>query len=573
VYQADIKLTNISGTELNGWTAEFVLNDGQTLNSLWGAVKSPQSTASKIIVSNPTFSGGGKLAPGASVTLGMTVKKTSGTAGIKSSMGKSTPETVPAPVAPGIATPFVAPTNPVAVTQSKYKVIGYFPNWLIYPRANNTKFPKQNENRPKFTPADIDVMASKLTHIYYAFAKPYTLGADPDIFANMDPATDNFCNIKFNNEYWNSGIKSYKVSIVDPWCDTCIPMQYQGNTYIGHFATLRALKAKYPGLKTIISIGGWTIYNQGTPAAKFSTMVASAATRKEFIDSTILFAKKYGFDGADIDFEYPGYAPNGGKPEDTQNYTIFLKEFREAINKLGYPFELTIAAPAGITNMRNIEISKVHEYLDYINLMAYDFNGDWSSTTGHNAPLTAPIYDGKAFGDGIDRAANYTPTFYDDYAIQYYIKQGVPAEKMILGMPLYGRSFANAAATENVKGLPGLYNTFDRSISGSQVTDDGHSYQSWPNIKNNILPNMPGNGYTRYWDDKAQVPYLFNPKYSNPAIPTAKTDLITYDDDQSLGIKAEYVKKNRLGGAMFWQLENDKSIWSAIGNVATVMNS
>lgn len=461
----------------------------------------------------------------------------------------------------------------VAIPNNDYKVIGYFPNWLIYPQANNENFPHQTQDRPQFTPFDIDITTSKLTHINFAFAKPYTLNADPDALANLDPGTDNFCNIAFNEAYWKSGIKNYKVSIVDPWCDTCIPMaDHAGKIYNGHYTALQAFKHAHPNVKTMLSIGGWTIYNQGAPAEKFSQMIETPERRKEFIDSAILFAKKYGFDGVDIDFEYPGYTTNGGRSIDTENYTLFLQEFRATITTLNYPFLLTIAAPAGMSNIKNIEISKIHTYVDWINLMGYDFNGDWSSTTGHNAPLTAPTYHKKSYGDGLD--SNQKPTFYADYAIQYYLSQGVPSKKIVLGMPLYGRTFANAQGHEIIVGLPGLYNQFDHTISGSQVTADGHSYQSWPNIKTNLLDatQLQGlKGYTRYWDAQAQVPYLFNPHYANPAIPSAKTDLITYDDDQSLGIKTQYIKTHGLGGAMFWQLENEQPIWDSIGNVSAIL--
>lgn len=623
-YQGTITIKNTGTTDIYGWTLTFDFNSPEqklnaapctddktkTCYSIWAGTLDPSYTSSTqkshVIFSNQPA--GTLIATGKSISLGFVATKDSAsTAGIKNVICNETPSTIKAP---GQITPFVAPKTTTPITPGKYKVVGYFPNWLIYPRANTAAFPTQSQDRPKFNPLAIDVVGSKLTHICFAFAKPYTLGkaydgsnttggkyGDPDCFANMDPAQDNFGNMKFNNDYWNSGIRSYKVSIVDPYCDTFLPMKYadnfaagtnitdpyDGNTYTGHLAALRAVKAKYPGLKTIISIGGWTIYNQGTPAAKFSTMIEQASTRKEFIDSALLFTKKYGFDGIDIDFEYPAYQTNGGKAADTQNYTIFLKEFREALNTWNSTagnnqLTLSIAAPAGITNMKNIEIAKIHQYVDWIYLMTYDFNGDWASTTGHNAPLTAPMYNGKCYGDGVDRSGP-NPTFYSDYAVQYYLKQGVPAEKLVLGMPLYGRSFANAAATEIVPGYPGLYNSFDHTISGSQVTDDGRSYQSWPNVKTKYLDPSDetkaksGSGYTRYWDAQAQVPYLFNPNYKNPNIPSAKTDLITYDDNQSLKIKAEYVKKNKLGGAMFWQLENAPDIWKSIGVVGATLSN
>jgi chitinase len=155
---------------------------------------------------------------------------------------------------------------------------------------------------------------------------------------------------------------------------------------------LSDLKLQYPNLKTFISIGGWTIWKEGPPAAKFSKLCADSKLRAEFISSVIEFCIKYNFDGIDIDYEYPGFVKNGGNPEpdfDKNNFTLLLKEFDEIIKnkdvlRVFYvqagkepkdELLLTIAAPAGPSHMANIDFEKIIAYVDWINVMAYDFHG------------------------------------------------------------------------------------------------------------------------------------------------------------------------------------------------------
>ena len=228
---------------------------------------------------------------------------------------------------------------------SDKRIIGYFPAWGIYER--------------EFNVADID--ADKVTHINYAFAN----------------------------------VVGGECALGDPWGDVEKPM---GDDTLetplrGNFHQLQILKENHPGLKTLISVGGWT-WSSG-----FSALAMTAASRAKFATSCVKFMKEYGFDGIDIDWEYPvGGGLDSGAPEDRQNFTLLLEELRATLDAQGAAdgdahYLLSIAAPAGPAIIANLEVDKIHPALDYINVTTYDFHGTWETSTNFNAPLYAASDD------------------------------------------------------------------------------------------------------------------------------------------------------------------------------------
>lgn len=356
-------------------------------------------------------------------------------------------------------------------SQKNYKIIGYFPNWAMY-------------RQPSFKPEDIN--ASLLTHINYAFIRVDAQG---------------------------------NLILFDPWADTDYRSDWSTEKpYWGHFRQLNDLKKKHPHLKTFASLGGWTLSDP------FSEMAAKEASRQNFIKRCIEFCDKYDFDGIDIDWEYPGFEEHHGRPEDKANFTLLLQQLYAAVKAHNPPLLLTFAAPAGPHHYKNIEVDQIHHYLDWINLMGYDFHGPWQgadTVTNHNAPLYA-----TAEGD---------PLFNVDSAVTYYLSQGFPAEKIVLGMPFYGRSFAGANSTPD-----GLYSAYSGPGIATTV-EPGMCF--FYDIKQNLLPK-----FQRYWDDHSKVPYLHNKE-------TAQ--FISYDDEESIREKCRYLKRQGLGGAMVWELSLD----------------
>ena len=290
------------------------------------------------------------------------------------------------------------------------------------------------------------------------------------------------------------------------------------------FAQLRELKQKYPHLKTLISVGGWT------DSTGFYDTAKTAATREKFAKSAAKFAKANGFDGVDIDWEYPGGGGNDkgkGGPEDTKNFTALLTELRKQLDAQGKAdgggkhYLLTIAAPAGGAYKR-MELDQITPLLDFINLMTYDFAGSWLPRTAFNAPLYpwGEHEQGKLGGD---------------VSVQAYREAGVPPEKICLGVPFYGRAFGGVKAGDE----HGLNQPFDPKAKFT--SEDGWG---WRAISAKYLDKKS----SLFWSDKAKVPWVFDDRAGL---------FITYDDPRSLRGKAQYVRDNKLGGVMIWELSDD----------------
>ena len=216
---------------------------------------------------------------------------------------------------------------------------------------------------------------------------------------------------------------------------------------------------------------------------------------------------------------------------------LLLQKIREKLNAAGQAdgktYLLTIASGAGPTYIQNNSLSGIAAVVDWINIMTYDFNGGWSTTTGHNAPL---YYDPAAAGTGLEDPQHFNI----DAAVTAYLANGVPASKLVLGLPFYGRGWGGVTNATN----GGQYQKA-AGVSSTGTWEKG-SYDFY-DLENNYINK---NGYTRYWNDTAKVPYLYSP--------TAQT-FITYDDAQSIGAKTAYLKAKGLAGAMFWETSSDRN--------------
>lgn len=275
-----------------------------------------------------------------------------------------------------------------------------------------------------------------------------------------------------------------------------------------NLAYLRSLKTKNPQLKILISVGGWE-------AEGFSDAAVSQASREKFARSVVALLREHSLDGVDLDWEYPGQSVSGikSRPEDKQNFTALLREMRA---QLGDRYLLTIAS-ADREYFQFTQMERLHVYLDWINVMSYDFFNSLTPTTGHHAGLYA-----SALAAPTDRNA--------DASVQQHLAAGIPPQKLVLGVAFYGRGFAGVAPLHD--GVKQPYERFEAAHPYSEL----------------VQKFIDRNGFVREWDAKAQAPFLWN----------AQTRaFITYDDPQSIAIKAEYVRKHHLGGVMFWELSQD----------------
>jgi chitinase len=284
-----------------------------------------------------------------------------------------------------------------------------------------------------------------------------------------------------------------------------------------NFRTLVGLKQQNPSLQVLVSVGGWLW------SGNFSDMALTKESRSRFIDSVVEFVDRYKLDGLDIDWEYPGMtgAGNRFRPEDQRNYTLLLKELRARFNReqsrLGRTLLLSVAAGASTEFIAHTELGQVARYVDSVNLMAYDYYEPGSEKiTGNHAPLYTDPADPKRVSS--------------DRSVEEFERAGVPAAKLVLGVPFYGHLWGDVGPADH-----GLFQP------GAPVPNAYANY-------GNIVSSMLNSGFTRYWDAAASVPYLYSEQ---------KRQFVSYEDTESLALKCAYVRRKGLAGVMFWEYTGD----------------
>jgi chitinase len=394
------------------------------------------------------------------------------------------------------------------------RIVGYFTQWGIYGR----NFRLQN--------VDASGQAARLTHLNYAFGN---VSKDGTCFIVNEPGQG------------------------DAWADFQTPFSAEQSVdgvadagpetqpLAGNFNQIRELKQKHPKLKALISLGGWTWSNY------FSDAALTPASRKKFVSSCIdLYIKgnlpaldgRGGpgsaagvFDGIDLDWEWPGAEGEPGnvvRPEDKQNFTKLVAEFRRQLDAYGRTqrkhYELTAFLPADPkTANAGIETRKVFKYFDFATVQGYDFNGTWDPNTNHQGQLFSPPGDPNP------------GRFSGDLAIRHYLRGGAPARKLVLGVPFYGRGWTGVPDVNN-----GLY-------QGPGTPAPATYEAGYEDYK--LIAKLEGN---RYYDRRAVASWYFN-----------GTTFWTYDDPAVLAVKARYIKARGLGGAMAWSLDGDDGTLTA----------
>ncbi|XP_048477851.1 probable chitinase 2 [Plutella xylostella] len=302
------------------------------------------------------------------------------------------------------------------------------------------------------------------------------------------------------------------IKSLDPWQD--LEKDYGKNG----FKRLVALKQRYPHLKVTIAIGGW---NEGS--LKYSLMAEDPEKRSKFVKSVMLFLDMFKFDGLDLDWEYP--ARRDGRPIDKVNYVSLVKELKEAFEPKGYI--LTAALGAGKETMdAAYELSKLSRYLDFIHMMCYDYHGTWDGVVGANAPLT-----GLSEEDVLSI----------EYTIKYMLSHGVSPYKMVLGLPMYGRSFVlTDPSTKDI--------IFGKTPAQSQGFKGPYTREAGFLGYNEICMEMSNSSskWTQHWDAGSQTPYLRD-----------GSRVISYDNARSIAIKVKMAMDYELGGLMVWSIDTD----------------
>lgn len=282
-----------------------------------------------------------------------------------------------------------------------------------------------------------------------------------------------------------------------------------------NFRKLNLLKKINPDLKILISIGGWAW------SENFSDAVLTDVSRKIFAKSSVDIIRKYKLDGVDIDWEYPGMEGEKGnvyRPEDKHNFTLMFKAIRHELDifekETGTKKLLTTAVGGFQEFLMHSEMDKASKYLDYVNLMTYDlFSGNVSVNHA-----------------GLYESASYKSNKNANHCIDAFVAAGLPVEKLVMGLPFYGRSFTLKEAAENPIGKPFV----------SQGYIDGYTH-----IKDDLVNQK---GYKLLRDKDAKVPYIYNAE--------TKT-VISFDDEESIGVKCKYVTDKKMAGVMFWEYDSD----------------
>ncbi|XP_037072206.1 chitotriosidase-1-like [Pollicipes pollicipes] len=361
-----------------------------------------------------------------------------------------------------------AGTN-VHTQSAPFKVVCYYGSWAVYRPGDG-----------RFDVEDIDPLLC--THAIYTFA-------------GLDAAT-------------------HTIKSLDPWNDL------YDNYGKGAYLRFTALKERNPQLKTLLAIGGW---NEGSE--KYSEMTASPEHRKIFVASCVEFLRKYGFDGLDLDWEYP--AQRGGKATDRDNFGHLVRELSDAL----VPQDLLLTAAVGQSRATidgAYNMLQLAEYLDIINVMAYDYHGTWDPFTGHVAPLYGSSQDIKHGGGYEDLNVNFT--------IHYYMQGGVPASKLAMGLPTYGRGFLLDDPTRH-----GLYAPARQPMPACPYTRDA-GFCGFAEI----CQMLGEGGWTSVTDAEQQSLYMY------------KGDVwVGYDDLVSIKRKVDLIRSLGLGGGMVWSLETD----------------
>ncbi|WP_346839168.1 glycosyl hydrolase family 18 protein [Microbulbifer sp. SAOS-129_SWC] len=467
------------------------------------------------------------------------------------------------------------------------RIIGYFTSWRT--GANG---------QPSYLVKDIPW--DKVTHINYAFAH---IGSDYKVSVGntSDPA--------------NAATGLEWPGVAGAETDPDFP-------YKGHFNQLSKFKTQYPNVKTLVSIGGWAEtgghfddYGNRVADGGFYTMTTNSDGSinqqgiETFADSAVAFIRQYGFDGVDIDYEYPTSMNDAGNPLDfgTSNarraylmdsYVEMLRVLREKLDQAGEQdntqYMLTIASPSSGYLLRGMETMQVTKYLDYVNIMTYDLHGAWNEYVGHNAALFDNGQDPELAAANVYGTSQYGGIGYlnIDWAVKYFRGSMSPG-RINVGIPYYTRGWQGVSggdyglggsaslpvqsdcpegtggASDCGNGAVGIDNIWhDLDTSGNEMGAGSNPMWHAKNLENGILGSYlasygldPANDtqdalvgtYSRHYDSVAEAPWLWN---------DSKKVFLSTEDEESMAAKAQYVADQGIGGIMFWELAGDYD-WDA----------
>ncbi|HKM98493.1 MAG TPA: glycosyl hydrolase family 18 protein [Buttiauxella sp.] len=281
------------------------------------------------------------------------------------------------------------------------------------------------------------------------------------------------------------------------------------------------------GVRHVISIGGWNNSEEGV----FEAATATQEGTEKLASSMVAYMLEWDFDGIDIDWEYPD------TDVEKESFTKLVQLVRSQLDEEGKKddtyYSLSAAVTTNHTKIEYINPAVTTPLLDTVNVMAYDIHGAFDPITGHNAALYANSKDE-------DQKLNVAATM-NEYVNTWH----VPKNKLLMGIPYYGRGWGNVEPTEIVKGLPGLFAPGTATVHGTwDDVDQNTGTHPWYVLKEKLASG----DYVRYWDSESGVPYLYGP---------ANKEFLTYDDPQSVKEKVDYINQQGFAGAIVWDISGD----------------
>ncbi|REK71243.1 glycosyl hydrolase family 18 protein [Paenibacillus paeoniae] len=374
----------------------------------------------------------------------------------------------------------------------------------------------------------------------YTNVSYYTAWARSDTGRDLKPGDVDFSNVTHIN-YAFADLCWKKITSKAFVCQTDeVPLQsdyvYDGEIVLTdieftlkNFEELKPVLANNPDLKLLISVGGWTL------SKYFSNMAATEETRRTFAASAVEFVRTYNLNGIDIDWEYPvegGDDGNTRSPEDNVNFTLLMKTVREALDAAGSEdgeyYLLTIASLQADRFIANADIPNSVQYLDFINIMTYDYSGDWSLLAHHNSPI---------YYDQNHPAASAARNNVRGGAVGH-LNGGVPTHKLVLGVPFYGKGWIGCPE-------PGEYQMCESIPEGTWKGDKG--LFDFNDIQDNYLTKAE---YEHFWNPASKVSYVFDKN-------TGK--FISYNDETTMMYTASLVKTLDIAGVMSWDISGDRN--------------
>lgn len=381
---------------------------------------------------------------------------------------KITTSTVSTEIGAGSEQKYTTTTEPAIEEPPGPKLLCYFTSWSLYRNGSG-----------RFTPEDVD--AKLCTHIIYAFA-------------SLNSST-------------------LKIAMSDPWADADNEL----------YKRATALKASNRKLRVLLSLGGWG--DSGGSDDKYSRLAANDVARRDFALDAANFLKTYRFDGLDIDWEYPNCASGfcSSNPPDVENFALLLEDLREAFDAFSPPLLLSATLSGNIEVIEEAyNVPAIFRQVDFASVMAYDYYGPWSSTTGHYAPFQAAMDETN-------------PEISIEYVVNALIAMGAPVSQLVLGVPFYARSFTLANPRKNTIGAP---------ISGAGkpgiITDTVGLLAYYE-----ICSAIKAGGWTTMMDPDAGV-YAYS-----------GDQWVCFDGPRSIMRKARFALRRGLAGLMAWDLSMD----------------